>query len=87
MRVSNRTGVTDAEVISIEIAKHLRMREGMRYAARDNPHREWRNHLAFKTLRFHPKFSNSDGNSNGVTSTYHSDPAAPSSGISADGDD
>lgn len=45
------TGVTKAEVTSIEISKHLKMSEGMSYDAREYPNQEGRYHLSSKTLR------------------------------------
>lgn len=59
IRASNPTGVTGDELFSMAIAKHFGKRDGMSYDARSYPQRNWRNHLAFKTLKNHPKFSDS----------------------------
>lgn len=40
--------------------------------ARDYSHQMWRNRFALKTLCCHPKFFDSDDNSNGAAQTYSS---------------
>lgn len=57
IRSSNPTGVTEGEIFSMEIYKHLGKRKVMSYDARSFPHSIWRNHLDFKAVRTHPKFS------------------------------
>lgn len=55
--VSNPSGVTRDEILSMAIAIHLGHRDTMSYDARSYPHSEWKNHLAYKVLMNHPKFS------------------------------
>lgn len=56
VQASHPTGVTEDQILSMAIAKHLGKRNKMSYDAKDYPHENWKNHLAFKTLRGHPKF-------------------------------
>ena len=39
------------------IAKHPGKRNKMSYDAKDYPHEAWKNDLAFKAFRSHPKFA------------------------------
>lgn len=57
IRFSSPTSVTDTELNSVTIAKPLEMSEGMSCDFQDYPRQEWRNDLAMRTLRSHPKFS------------------------------
>lgn len=57
IRAANPTGVTEHEVISMSIAKHLGKRSGMSYEVRSYLHSEWKNNLAYEVLRLHPKLS------------------------------
>lgn len=51
------TGVSIEQILSLSIAKHLGKRESMSYDAKNFPHDQWNNHLAYKTLCKHPKFN------------------------------
>lgn len=53
----NPTGVNISEILSMSIAVHLGKRDTMSYEARNFPHTQWRNHLAYGVLKSHPKFS------------------------------
>ena len=56
IKACNPTEVVEDQVISMEIAKHLGKRKAMSYDAKDFSHTEWKNHLAYRALRNHPKF-------------------------------
>ena len=62
MRSCNPTGVTEEQIKSMAIAKHLGKRQNMSYEARDYPHDNWVHHLAFSVLKHHPKFKEVDTN-------------------------
>lgn len=53
----NPSGVSEDQIISMAIAKLLCKRDSMPYEAKDYPHANWSNHLAFKVVRSHPKFA------------------------------
>lgn len=54
---TNPKGVTEDEVLSMAMVKHLGNRTGMFYDARSFPHAEWKFHLAYKVLRSLAKYS------------------------------
>lgn len=56
-RACNPTGVTQDEVLSMEISVHLGKRKYMAYEAPYFPHCQWRKHLSFRVLSLHPKLS------------------------------
>lgn len=56
IRACRPTGVTEEQILSMAIAKHLGMRETMSYDARDFPHEQWNNNNAYLILRCVPKF-------------------------------
>lgn len=56
IKACNPTGVTEDQVISMAIAKHLGKRDTMAYDVRDFPHERWNNHLAYRVLHRVPKF-------------------------------
>lgn len=55
--VCQPSGVNSSNILSMAIAIHMGRRTAMDYNARDYPHTEWRNHLAYAVLKDHPKFS------------------------------
>lgn len=81
IRADDRTGVTENEVLSMTITKpkHLGKHDGMSYEARSYPRAEWKNHLANKVLRKHPKFSDECSTAGGYsTSMLVQSPSADS---------
>lgn len=56
------TGVTEGQIMSIAVAKHLGKRDGMDCDAKDYVHEHWINHLAFKVLRHIQNFSDDTNN-------------------------
>ena len=82
IRMCEPSGVTEDNIFSMAVAKHLGKRSTMSYDARDYPYERCNNHLAFKVLRRVPKFqdqndsepidsSNGDGRGT-VTSVFAS---------------
>lgn len=69
------SGVTENEVLSMEIGKHLRNRDGKSYDARSYPHAEQKFHLTYKVLRFNPKFVH-EGSMSGAAPS-HQQPSEP----------
>lgn len=56
IRAYKPTGVTEDQVLSMTIAKHLGLRQTMSYDAKNFPHEQWVSNHAYKVLRNVPKF-------------------------------
>ena len=48
------TGVTEADILSMAIAKHMGKRYGMSYEAKSFPHDEWKKNKAWEVHKEHP---------------------------------
>lgn len=56
VNISEPTGVTLDQILSMAIAIHVGKLSKMSYDFKDLSHDTWMNHLAYKVLRIHPKF-------------------------------